>query len=108
MRRAPGMMLVIILIATAAAAAILVHDALVRPATKQTEEFQRLVGGLGFGPTIHLDVGEQWFDPRLVPDESAPPRDSVLPSSRQFGSILEYPLPAPAPDPRTQPDALHP
>lgn len=35
--------------------------------TRRNEEFQRLVGGLGFGPAISVKRCEQGFDPRLCP-----------------------------------------
>src|SRR5262245_50837946 len=52
-----------------AAIAVTVLDASPRPADqKRSEEFQRLVGGLGFGPALDLSRCAFSFDPRIEGD----------------------------------------
>jgi hypothetical protein len=62
--------------------------------TERSEEFQRLIGGLGFGPSLDLSHGEFRFDPRLAdhPTHDAGP----LPGAARFDpergrSIFYYP-----------------
>lgn len=60
----------LVLALAATAAATLTFDGW--PGTDvRTEEFHRLVGGLGFGPALDLQSCEFGFDPRLCPACSA-------------------------------------
>ncbi|MFL5244979.1 MAG: hypothetical protein ACJ8FY_22990 [Gemmataceae bacterium] len=63
---------------------------------KHAEEFQNLVGGLGFGPSVDLSGPAFVFDPRLV--ESSFPLESPFPLGHYLGrgqamSIFYYPTP---------------
>jgi hypothetical protein len=78
-----------------AACAILGLDAaLPRSRSDRSEEFQRLVGGLGFGPALDLARCPFSFDPRLgndcaQNDQSLPGCERYCP--RHAGSIFYYP-----------------
>ena len=50
---------------TAAAGAVLATENLARPGPERDEPFQRLVGGVGFGPALDLSGCAFSFDPRL-------------------------------------------
>jgi hypothetical protein len=68
MSKAPAGLFVLILGLATAAGAVLVFGS--RPAAgeeKRAEEFQHLVGGLGFGPALDLEQCDFAFDPRLAP-----------------------------------------
>jgi hypothetical protein len=63
---------------------------------RRSEEFQRLVGGLGLGPAVDLSRCGFSFDPRLCPD--CPLNHSPVPGGVYFCpqhacSILYYPRP---------------
>jgi hypothetical protein len=97
--RAPTTLLAFTLLLVAGAAAVLVAGS---PGQARREarsrEFQRLVGGLGFGPATDLSACPFGFDPRLCPDCA---RDlGPIPGGRYFcphhaGAVFDYPpLPA--------------
>src|SRR6478736_1988278 len=68
MSRAPTVVLTLLLALAAAAGLVLAFGA--RPTAgeaRRAEEFQRLVGGLGFGPAQDLSRCAFSFDPRLDP-----------------------------------------
>jgi hypothetical protein len=68
MSRAAALLFAGLLALTAAAGAALTVGA--RPPAREeqrAEEFQRLVGGLGFGPALDLERCAFAFDPRLDP-----------------------------------------
>jgi hypothetical protein len=97
--RAPTLLLVVILVLTAAAGAVLAAGA--RPAAgrlRRAEEFQRLVGGLGFGPARDLARCPFSFDPRLCPacpDDGGPVPGGAFFCPYHASSILDPPpLPA--------------
>ena len=59
-------LLILLLLLAAASSAVLVEEARARPAgAARAEAFQRLVGGLGFGPATDLSGCVFGFDPRL-------------------------------------------
>lgn len=78
-----------------AAGGVMVVDSLgPNHSREKTEEFQRLVGGLGFGPAVDLSQCAFNFDPRLGPD--CPHNQGPLPGGAWFCphhgcSILYYP-----------------
>ena len=95
MSRAPTLLFLLLAALTAAAGAALALGA--RPPAGQdarAEEFQRLVGGLGFGPALDLARCPNAFDPRLCPH--CPAEYGPLPGGGCFcpyhaGSPLDYP-----------------
>jgi hypothetical protein len=61
-----NVLLVLLLLLTGASAAVLLEQAQAVPAqAARGEAFQRLVGGLGFGPAMDLSGCAFGFDPRL-------------------------------------------
>src|SRR4051812_19386200 len=93
--RSPRLLLALVLIlATGAGAALVADAATSRDRTGRAAEFQRLVGGLGFGPAADLSRCAFSFDPRLCP---GCPRDlGPIPGGAVFCpyhgcSILSYP-----------------
>jgi hypothetical protein len=67
--RTPLMLLVAISTLALAGIAVIVVDASPRRADqKRSAEFQRLVGGLGFGPALDLSRCAFSFDPRIEGD----------------------------------------
>jgi hypothetical protein len=80
-----------LLLLVAASAAILVAGS--RPPA-HTEEFQRLVGGLGFGPALDLSGCAFGFDPRLdggCAEECGPVPGAACFCPRHAGSVFSYP-----------------
>jgi hypothetical protein len=64
--KGPFILVTLIMAMTVAAAAILIAEVLPQPQHQErSEEFQRLVGGLGFGPAVDLSGCVYTFDPRL-------------------------------------------
>ena len=103
MSRAPAVAFAVLLALTAAAAAVLAFGAR-PPAGDETgaEEFQRLVGGLGFGPARDLSQCEFSFDPRLCPacpDDVGPIPGGIFFCPYHASAVADYPpLPAKGPD----------
>jgi hypothetical protein len=63
---------------------------------RRSEEFQRLVGGLGMGPAVDLSRCGFSFDPRLCPDcplNHEPVPDGVYFCPQHACSILYFPRP---------------
>ena len=93
--RAPRLLLALVLALAASAAAVLVADpAAGRERRERAAEFQRLVGGLGFGPAADLARCAFSFDPRLCP--GCPQDLGPIPAGAAFCpyhgcSILYYP-----------------
>jgi hypothetical protein len=87
-----GLLLVLVLLA-GGAAAVLAAEGRGRGSTRR-EEFQRLVGGLGFGPALDLSVCAFGFDPRLdgtcAFDSGAVPGGTCF-CPRHAGSVFFYP-----------------
>jgi hypothetical protein len=52
-----------------AAGVLVVIEGRAPPRERATDEFQRLVGGLGFGPAVDVARCPFGFDPRLDPDD---------------------------------------
>lgn len=90
-------LLLLILLLTGASTAVLVTEAQhQRGREGHAEEFQRLLGGLGFGPALDLSGCPFGFDPRL--DGSCGAEYFPLPGGtcccpRHAGSIWVYPSP---------------
>jgi hypothetical protein len=95
--RGTGLFVFLVLLAVAAGA-VLVAEGRERGAGRG-EEFQRLVGGLGFGPAVDLSVCAFGFDPRLdgacAFDTGAVPGGTCF-CPRHAGSVFFYPPPASA------------
>ncbi len=91
------LLLVVLLLLTAASAAVLVEQSWPRPGRgARAESFQRLVGGLGFGPAVDLSDCAFGFDPRL--DPSCALERGPIPGGGEFcprhaGAVFEYPPP---------------
>jgi hypothetical protein len=83
-----------------AAGALPIYDARMQPQrAERSAEFQRLVGGLGFGPALDLSRCPHSFDPRL--DDGCGDDEGPLPGGARFcpqhaGSIFYYPPLAPS------------
>jgi hypothetical protein len=94
------------LITALVAAALLILGPGARPAPRHDDAaraFQRLVGGLGFGPSADLSDGPLDFDPRL--DPGGAPDLGPLPAGGYVGprgvtSVLYYPPLAGGPGPQ--------
>jgi hypothetical protein len=87
-----GLLVVLVLLACAAAA-VLAAEGRDRGAGR-AEEFQRLVGGVGFGPALDLSVCAFGFDPRL--DGACAAECGAVPGGacfcpRHAGSVFIYP-----------------
>jgi hypothetical protein len=86
----------LVLMVACAAGAILISESRQNVQGQvHAEEFQHLVGGLGFGSALDLSGGAFTFDPRL--DDSWPQLNSPFPSSSYVGSdrafsIFYYPV----------------
>jgi hypothetical protein len=98
---APARVFALILGLAASAAAVLAFGASPGHPSGRGErvrEFHRLVGGLGFGPSVDLARCEFGFDPRLCPacsDDCGPVPGGMFFCPRHAGSVLAYPpLPA--------------
>lgn len=95
MNRAEHLLLILILSITAVAAAVLAVDS--RPSAdemRRSEEFQRLVGGLGFGPALDLGRCESAFDPRLCPECSndyGPIAGGMVFCPYHASAVVDYP-----------------
>jgi hypothetical protein len=91
-RRAPLLLALIGGLALAAGLVLGVDNA--RPQAERAEAFQRLVGGLGFGPAVDLSRCAFSFDPRLCdscPADGEPIPGGVYFCPRHACSILFYP-----------------
>jgi hypothetical protein len=91
--RPPLLILAAVLALTCAAAALVLHDSPDRP-DAEAADFQRLVGGLGFGPALDLSRCPNAFDPRLCPH--CPADFGPVPGGGCFcpqhaGSLFDYP-----------------
>ena len=91
--RGVGLLIVLLLLA-GAAGAVLVTEARAHRGEAHAEEFQRLVGGVGFGPALDLSGCAFGFDPRL--DGSCAEEDGPVPGGacfcpRHAGSLFCYP-----------------
>jgi hypothetical protein len=66
-RKGPAFLLSSLLVATVAAAGVVLLDHASHEQQARAEEFQGLVGGLGFGPAVDLSRCAFCFDPRICP-----------------------------------------
>jgi len=91
----PWLLLASIIALALAAVTFLVTDAgLQDRRAARAEDFQRLVGGLGFGPALDLSRCPNSFDPRL--DDGCADDDGPIPGGARYcplrgGSIFSYP-----------------
>ena len=90
---APLTVLAVILALAVAAGAIVALESRDR-SRAEAEDFQRLVGGLGFGPALDLARCPNSFDPRLCPH--CPADSGPVPGGGRFCpqhacSVLDYP-----------------
>jgi len=87
---------VLLLLLTFAAAAVLVVEARAhRQREARSEQFQHLVGGLGFGPALDLSGCAFGFDPRLddgCSEDCGPIPGGALFCPRHAGSVFYYAL----------------
>ena len=97
MQRGSYLFIVLLLLLGAVGVILLVEDRFQRPQAGG-EGFQRLVGGLGFGPDLDLHGGAFRFDPRL---QDADAQDcGPIPGGSSYGgqgavAIFGYPSPVP-------------
>jgi hypothetical protein len=87
---------VILLLTMVAAAGIVLAIGARPPAEDQSKVFHRLVGGLGFGPTLDLSRCEFGFDPRLCPacsNDYGPIPGGMFFCPQHASSIFDYPPP---------------
>ncbi len=83
---------IVLLLLAGASGAVLVAEG--RPRPGRDESFQRLVGGLGFGPAVDIGDCAFGFDPRL--DGSCSLERGPIPGGGYFcprhaGSVFYYP-----------------
>jgi hypothetical protein len=92
--RGSGLFLLLLALAGTAGAVLVVEARRVRELPARAESFQRLVGGLGFGPALDLSDCASDFDPRLEGScamDYGPIAGGACFSSRQAGSVFFYP-----------------
>jgi hypothetical protein len=86
---------VALLLLTAAASAVLIAEGRPRPdRDARGEEFQRLVGGLGFGPALDLSGCAFGLDPRLdgsCSEDRGPVPGGACFCPRHAGALFRYP-----------------
>jgi hypothetical protein len=87
-------LLLALLLLSTAAGAVLIAEAPHRQRQERSAEFQRLVGGLGFGPALDLSGCAFGLDPRL--DDSCSEQYGPIPGGRCFcprhaGTVFSYP-----------------
>jgi hypothetical protein len=90
------LLLVILLLTVACAAVLVVEARLSTGLEKRAKEFQLLLGGLGFGPSLDLSLCPFAFDPRIddsCADDYTPVPGGTCFCPRHAGSILDYPPP---------------
>jgi hypothetical protein len=90
---APNLVFIAITTLSLLAVTIWIHDAVAALRHEEmSEDFQSLVGGLGFGPALDLSNGSHSFDLRLEDDDA----DQELPGASRNGtanpfSVFRYP-----------------
>jgi hypothetical protein len=67
--QARGLFAALVLSVISAAAILTVEDQRENSRVARAEDFQRLLGGVGFGPAVDLSDGAFSFDPRLDPSD---------------------------------------
>jgi hypothetical protein len=88
------MLLALVLLVGAAATVLVVEARGQQRRRARAAEFQRLVGGLGFGPALDLSDGAYGFDPRLdgdCGDECGPIPGGGYYGRRHAGCLFSYP-----------------
>lgn len=89
--RGSGLLLALLLLTYAAVAVLVAED---RTGGGRSEEFQRLVGGLGFGPAVDLSGCAFGLDPRLegtCSEEVGPVPGGACFCPRHSASLFSYP-----------------
>jgi hypothetical protein len=92
--RGSRLFFLLLLLTGAAGTVLVVEDRRGRELPARAESFQRLVGGLGFGPSLNLSDCAFDFDPRLEGScamDYGPLAGGACFSSRQAGSVFFYP-----------------
>jgi hypothetical protein len=90
------LLLVVLLLGCGSAVVLVMEECLNRGHDERAAEFQRLVGGLGFGPALDLSGCPFGFDPRLdgsCAQDYAPLSGGTCFCPRHAGSVLHYPSP---------------
>jgi hypothetical protein len=90
--RGSGLFFLLLLLAGAAGAVLVVEGQ--QRGTARAEQFQRLMGGVGFGPAVDLSVCAFGFDPRLDGDcalETGPVPGGACFCPRHAGSVFFFP-----------------
>jgi hypothetical protein len=91
--RARRLALILVLLTCAAGAVLAGEDIARRRRPPRAEQFQRLAGGLGFGPALDLSDCAFGLDPRLdggCAEESGPVPGGTGFCPRHAGSLFEY------------------
>ena len=108
-RRVASVVLTAISILPALAVTLVAADFWPSPGrAERAEDFQRLVGGLGFGPALDVTRCARSFDPRLAPccsDEGGPIPGGVFFCPHHAAAVFYYP---PCPDAESSRDDLLP
>jgi hypothetical protein len=95
MSKAPALLFALLLALGTAAGAALALGAQRPPAVeRRAEQFQRLVGGLGFGPALDLARCDSSYDPRLAPAcqaDTGPIAGGMFFCPHHACSIFDYP-----------------
>jgi hypothetical protein len=104
--RSSVLFVVLLLLAGTAGVILAAENQVAQRRQAHDEAFQRLVGGLGFGPALDLSDCDFCFDPRL--DDSHAAEDGPIPggacfhprqaASLSFYSPPEHGLPLPGPE----------
>jgi hypothetical protein len=92
--RGSGLFFILLLLTGASGAVLAAEDRRGHELPARAESFQRLVGGLGFGPALDLSECSFGFDPRLdgtCSTDYGPIPGGACFRSRQPGSIFFYP-----------------
>jgi hypothetical protein len=85
---------ILLLLAAAAAVVLVAEDTAARGREARSEDFQRLVGGVGFGPAVDLSGCAFGFDPRLdgsCEQDCGPVPGGACFCPRHAGSVFFYP-----------------
>ena len=96
MARRSFILLVVLLLLAISAAALLTAEEQAQAAHQaRDEDFERLVGGLGFGPALDLSDGASAFDPRLGGggDDPMPAPGGAYFFARRAASLFAGPEP---------------
>ncbi len=91
--RGTRLFMVLILLVIASSAILVAEDQRQRSRQPRSEQFQRLVGGLGFGPALDLSGCAFGFDPRLdggCAEERGPIPGGACFCPRHAGSVFSF------------------